>query len=178
VKLARAQYQSVYVRTIAYFSVAVGVTTVLLVVGGTVFFGLSAPSYLPDEIPSALFFAVVGGVFAAIFAWIGGVVASFMFGIGLNALAARLLRNVSDWRGYLAGAFGVGAISAAIPLVLYSLWISSLDDAGHLFANWSTILPVVTLVLLAASSSALAWHYVWRHPATVEANAALSEVSS
>jgi hypothetical protein len=169
--LTRDQYESAFMRAIAYFSLAVGAATALEVgvIAGTTLFGIQ--DQLGAAIGSAILFTLLAFVFAIIVAGIGSAIVTLVLGLGLTVLAARMLRDVDDWHRHFAGYFAIGAVAALVP-ALWVAWdsvanVSPRDIAG----DWLLFLDLAIIVVLAGASTSLAWYHVWRHPADVETEA-------
>jgi hypothetical protein len=178
-RLTRDQYESAFARTIGYFTLAVAIATVVEVIVIFVNALLSASPSGPTDLGSVFIAALLAGLFSGIFAAIGATVVAIVLGIGLTALTARLLRGAKDWHGHLAAYFGLGAVTAAIPLTLFSVW--AFTPGGSYYdpsSNWLTVLDLAILVLLAACSAALAWYQVWRAPIEADAEIVLIESTS
>lgn len=168
--LTRTQYESAFARTIGYFALAVTFAAIVEIV--VIFLSAlrSASPSGPNDLGSVLIAALLVGLFGGIFAAIGATVVAIVLGIGLTALTARLLRRITSWRAHLAAYFGLGAITAAIPLTLFGFWAFMPEGGSHVATSgWLTALNLAILVLLAACSAALGWYQVWHASVATDA---------
>ena len=104
---------------------------------------------------STMGIALIGLMWALVLGGSVGLLATGILGVPLAWVSSRLMREVASWRAHVAAQFGVGAVSAALAVLVYMT----------LAQDWS-ILDVAAIPLIASltagSSASLGWLAVWK----------------
>jgi hypothetical protein len=160
---SRDQYESAYMRAIAYFSLTVGAGTAtqlaLILIGSQ-----------PDAgaVAATIGLAVAFGILAVIIAAVVSSIDTLIFGVILTVIVFHLLRSSKDWRHHVVAYFVIGVIGALPPVVLYVALGASGEPLTSFLSDWLSNLNLCLILLAAGLSTALSWYYVWKHPKVAE----------